>query len=101
MSVAAQEQAGAGLWQPLEHCWSCFEPHLWLVGTRHRGASSSSLAPGGLSNAFAVLCCKENSVSSADFAKGPFQKPSVFFHFLANGLSLFFIPLDRKLESAN
>lgn len=78
------------------------EPHPWLVGTRHRDASSSPLAPGELSNAFAaVLCCRENSVSFADLAKRPFQKPSVFFHFLANGLSLFFIPLGRKLESAN
>lgn len=40
-------------------------------------------------------------MSPADLDKRPFQKPSVFFHFLANGLSLFFIPLGRKLESAN
>lgn len=97
--MAAQEQAGAGLQQPLKHCWSCAEPRWWLVA--HRGARGSPLAPGGFSNAFAVLCCRENSVSSADLAKTPFQKPSVFFHFLANGLSLFFVLLGRKLESVN
>lgn len=72
-----------------------------LSYTRGGGARGSSLAPRGLSNALAVLCWRENSVSSADLAKRTFQKPSVFFHILASALSLFFVPLGRKLESVN
>lgn len=96
MSVAAQEQAEAGLWEPLKHCWRCAELHPWLVGTEVPGAPHC-LQEGCYSSGK----CRENSVSSADLAKRLFQKPRVFFDILANALSLFFIPLGRKLESVN